>query len=386
MRSTFVIGGTIGLGLVLIAGLVSGLAWLASPARMAPASKLPVFPTPEAQIPPGAAIGGSQPGTAAQQSQIDLIRGIVGKPDLQLTYDSERPLANAPSRPAVVYMDSSGSKYYIDVRTGRLAAIEPGLTSHPVVPDDQSKSVDELRGIATSFAQANSPRLAELNKSLAYEEGCKESLCFFRWDARNLPTDWSGTDWAIMPPFLQVGLLTDGDMLSYYDTLDLFEETAPEVPPQPTPEAVLGGGKVQDGPFTFDLRLYRDPQLTSQPLAPSLYTDMEGFGAYTYWSYNASEVIGPVTTYWGIESHLEQLLQATYSSAANGSTGGRSGGILLPGGPLVPGNSQVGDRERLVLKVVTPNGSYGGVLLFTLIQGPSGFEPTDISLEVLQGS
>ena len=70
--------------------------------------------------------------------------------------------------------------------------------------------MDELRGIARQFANTNFMRLDELESLLLYEEGCKGNICFFRWDYRN--KDWSGTDWSMMPPFLQVGVLTNGQI------------------------------------------------------------------------------------------------------------------------------------------------------------------------------
>ena len=81
--------------------------------------------------------------------------------------------------------------------------------------------MDELRGIAGQFALTNSPRLAELKPVLQYEEGGKTNLYFFTWSYRN--KDWSGTDWAMMPPFIQVGVLANGQIATYINTLDLFK-------------------------------------------------------------------------------------------------------------------------------------------------------------------
>ncbi len=379
MKSTFAIGASLGLGIVVLAALASGLMWLSSPRMAVPAAKQLNFPTPEAgQVATQAAINGID-----QAAQIDLIRSILGQPDLQLTFDSIQGLSNAPGRQAAVYVDATGAKYDIDLLSGRLAAIEPSPTLNSEVPPDQAKSMDEVRSIATRFAQANSTRLGELMASLTYEEGCKGSLCFFRWDARSLPIDWGSTEWAAMPPFLQVGVRMDGLIFSYNNSLDLYAGTVPVQSPQPTPENVLGRGTVQDGPFRFEMNIYRDPRLTRDPVAPSLFSDMPGFGAYMYWSYTGSEVIGPVTTYWGIEPKLDQLLQATYSLVEVGSSGGRDGGILLPGGPFIPGVSKAGDQERLVLKVTTPGGDYGAALVFSLKQGDAGFEPIEITVEPL---
>jgi hypothetical protein len=150
-----------------------------------------------------------------------LIRQIMGKPDLKLTFQSITNIDNAPWQSAAFYTDVAGAKYYVDIETSRLAIIDPNFQSHPQIPTDQIKSMDELRGIARQFANTNSPRLAELESLLLYEESCKMDICFFRWDYRN--KDWSGTDWVMMPPFLQVAVLTNGQITTYINTLDLFK-------------------------------------------------------------------------------------------------------------------------------------------------------------------
>ena len=155
-----------------------------------------------------------------QDADMSLIRQITGKPDLLLTFQSVSNLANAPWQDTALYNDETGTKYYVDIETARLAAIEPNLLSHPDISPTEAKSMDELRGIARQFAGTNSPRLAELENLLLYEEDCKTDICFFRWDYRN--NDWSGTDWAMMPPFLQVGVLKNGQVVTYINTLDLF--------------------------------------------------------------------------------------------------------------------------------------------------------------------
>ncbi len=162
----------------------------------------------------------------------------------------------------------------------------------------------------------------------------------------------------------------------------------PMAVPQPTPEDVLGGGTVFDGPFIFELRLFRDPSLNRHPVAASLYSDLDGFGAWMYWFYNGADPIGPVETHWGTLSPdgqfvLDQLLQASYPLIQTGTSGGREGGVLLPGGFFTPGQSAVGDRIHVALKVTTPAGDYGAVLVFSLEQGLNGFEPAGISVDKL---
>lgn len=160
-------------------------------------------------------------------------------------------------------------------------------------------------------------------------------------------------------------------------------------PPQPTPADVLGGGTVFDGPFIFDLRLFRDPSFNRGPVATSLYSDLDGFGAWMYWFYNGADPIGPIETMWGTvlpdgQAALSQLLQESHPVIRTGNSGGRDGGILLPGGFFMPGQSKVGDRVRVVMKVVTPDAEYGAVLAFSLRQGLNGFEPVGISVDTLK--
>ena len=154
--------------------------------------------------------------------------------------------------------------------------------------------------------------------------------------------------------------------------------------PQPTPQDVLGGGTVSDGPFIFDLRLFRDQGLSRNPVATSLYSDLEGIGTWMYWFYNGADAIGPVQTYWGTLPQADQLLQETYPSLLHGSSGGRNGGILLQGDSFIAGDSRPGHRVQVALKVVSPGGEYGAVLSFTLKQGANGLQPTDISVDVLR--
>jgi hypothetical protein len=166
----------------------------------------------------------------------------------------------------------------------------------------------------------------------------------------------------------------------------LEARATPSIPPpqpQPTPQDVLGGGTIANGPFTFDLRLIRDASFSRQPVTTSLYSDLETIGAWTYWFYTGEAAIGPVQTWYGTVPQVEALLQAAYPSVQPGSSGGRSGGVLLPGGAYMAGSSQPGDRVQLVLRVTTAGAEYGAMLSFTLQQGPNGLEPSNITVEPL---
>ncbi len=156
-----------------------------------------------------------------KDADMALIRKTMNQPDLALMFQAIGDNPNLPGRQEGVYTDDAGTKYYIDADTGRLAAIESNLAGQPNIPPNAVKSLDELRRIANAFADANSPRLASLLPVLAYDEGCKSDICFFEW--RYTSKDWSGTDWAMMPPVLQIGMLTNGEIVTYLDSLDLFQ-------------------------------------------------------------------------------------------------------------------------------------------------------------------
>lgn len=156
-----------------------------------------------------------------KDADITMIWQVTGKPDLILKFQSIQGTTNAQGRSAALYTDETGMEYYVDIETARLVKINPNFPSHPNIPANEKKSMDELRGIGRQFASTNSPRLAGLESVLLYEENCKGEICFFRWDYRN--KDWGGTDWVMMPPFLQVGVLTNGQIVTYNNTLDLFK-------------------------------------------------------------------------------------------------------------------------------------------------------------------
>jgi len=150
---------------------------------------------------------------------MDEIHKVTGNPDLQLSFKKIMGLANAPWISAAVYTDEAGNRYWVAIDAGRLAQIEP--ISSPDVPAAEVKSIDAIRPLAEQFTLTNSPRLANLKSELLYEEGSKGDLYFFTWSYRN--KDWSGTDWAMMWPFLQVGVSADGKIVTYMNTLDLYK-------------------------------------------------------------------------------------------------------------------------------------------------------------------
>ncbi len=157
-------------------------------------------------------------GNVNQETDINQIRQFVDKPDLQLTFIGVGNLANAHWIDAAIYSDDIGTRYWVAIVDSRLAQIEPSFA--PDVPAMEVKGLDEVRPIAEQIALENSPRYSELKSELAYEEGNKGDIYFFTWSYRS--KDWTGTNWIMMPPFLQIGLSADGKITTYINTLDLF--------------------------------------------------------------------------------------------------------------------------------------------------------------------
>ncbi len=153
------------------------------------------------------------------------------------------------------------------------------------------------------------------------------------------------------------------------------------LPPEPTPSERLNGGLVQNGPFTFFLWIYQDPSLTQNPATTSLYSDLNGYGAYLFWVYQGPDLPGPIVEWFGTELNLQEL--NTYSGLKTNDQGGRSGGILLPGGFFAPGKSNPDDRVKLVIKLVASDRIYGAYLTFTLQNGPKGWQPEGIGVPMV---
>ena len=157
-----------------------------------------------------------------QEADTSLIRAAMENPDLSLSFQCVRGLANAPFIQSAVYVDDSGTKYSVSTDKGILTGIEPNLSSHADVPALEVKPIEEVRKLAEQFVEAHSPGYVSAKNRLTFEENGKGDIYFFTWRLPN--QDWSNTDWAIMPPFLQIGMSADGNLLTFIDTLDLYQE------------------------------------------------------------------------------------------------------------------------------------------------------------------
>jgi hypothetical protein len=155
-----------------------------------------------------------------QGNFMDQIRQTLGDPNLELTFQGVQNLANAKGIKVAVFVDAAGTSYSVAIDAGRLAGIDPPLGPHINVPALEVTPIADIRNQAEKFAADSSLRFTALKGQLQYEESSKADIYFFRWDYRG--KDWSGTPWAMMPPFLQIGMSADGKLVTYTNTLDLY--------------------------------------------------------------------------------------------------------------------------------------------------------------------
>jgi len=151
----------------------------------------------------------------SQTQAITQIQSFVGVPDLALNFQAMADSLNAPEPLRVaIFADQYGSQFQVE------------LTSWRVVEADMSPYVDatagsrpltpaELRGRAENLLTANTPTYAAIRDRLSYEEGVKGDIHFFSWD------DLAYQGWQFMPPMARLGLMPDGRLVTYINSLFL---------------------------------------------------------------------------------------------------------------------------------------------------------------------
>lgn len=121
----------------------------------------------------------------------------------------------------------------------------------------------------------------------------------------------------------------------------------------------IGGGQVQNGPFTFCVFLYADPQVQPNAEHPSLMTSIPGVGWSALWVYHGANIRENTIESYGLAPD-QVTPKAGYSSLQRGDWGGRFGG-----GVPESKDSRPGDRVRLGIQMDTPEGAYGAEIAFT---------------------
>ena len=145
------------------------------------------------------------------ESAVKNIRTIIGDSQILLHYMSTEKNPNANLREVYVFRDDDGGEYQVDTKTNQVIQF---IRRNVSVNSESSKSFDEIKQLAEAFATKNSLYFVKYSNELVYSTATKDGPIFsFRWDLR--PST------QIMPPFLQVILNSNGQIVSYINALDI---------------------------------------------------------------------------------------------------------------------------------------------------------------------
>ncbi|HWQ84610.1 MAG TPA: hypothetical protein VN363_08595, partial [Anaerolineales bacterium] len=158
---------------------------------------------------------------------------------------------------------------------------------------------------------------------------------------------------------------------------------APEGVNLPYPASkVIGGGKVQNGDFTFYLWLYCDEKLSPQDMEH--FSDLGGLGTYARWMYTGPKIEGNFWDMVGIEPDVRNITGSPMLSNSGASMGM---GLNLPDEPAgkweVAELARSGEPIRFAVKVQSIDGVYGAELAFRLKAGKDGYIPDGIAVQKL---
>jgi len=154
-------------------------------------------------------------GLPAEHDQaIASIRAFRNQDDLALTFGGETPNPNADMRDSLVYRDNEGGEYLVDKEKLQV------VFWMPQAPADSgsTKTVEELRALALTFAYHQSQLLALDASSLTFTQMTKDGSNYaFRWEDQSITGH-------TMTPFLQVVIRSDGEIVQFMHTLDIWAE------------------------------------------------------------------------------------------------------------------------------------------------------------------
>lgn len=144
------------------------------------------------------------------ESAVKNIRTIIGDSLVPLHYVSTEKNPNANLREVYVFRDDDGGEYQVDMKTNQVIQ----FIRNASVNSENSKSFDEIKQLAEAFATKNSAYFVKYSNELVYSTAIKDGPIFsFRWDLR--------PSMQMMPPFLQIILNSNGQVVSYINALDI---------------------------------------------------------------------------------------------------------------------------------------------------------------------
>ena len=145
---------------------------------------------------------------------IARIRAMIGAQDLPIFFLNEDDNANADLRKTLIYADEKGGEYWVDKQALQIVYWMPGQTEN----SGDVKTIDLLRSTARTFAERQSPMFQQKASGFTFSESTKDGSAYaFRWDDQSIIGH-------SMFPFLQILIRTDGQIINYYNTLDILEK------------------------------------------------------------------------------------------------------------------------------------------------------------------
>ena len=149
---------------------------------------------------------------------IDQIRELAGFPSSTLRYVETTTRVNSPTGDLQVdlYQDEEGRKFFVEPTTYTVVEIDARDTLVYLVAASNSLALSraELERKAEEFVRSAVPEFSSRENNLSYEAGEKGDNLFFTWGVAN-------TEIFFMPPFIQVGLKSSGDLFAFYNTLTI---------------------------------------------------------------------------------------------------------------------------------------------------------------------
>ena len=139
---------------------------------------------------------------------------MIGVQDLPLLFLREDGNPNADLRKTLIYADKKGSEYWVDKQALQIVYWMPGQTEN----SGDVKTIDMLRSTARTFAERQSAVFRQKAGGLTFTESTKDGSAYaFRWDDRSITGH-------MMFPFLQILIRTDGQIVNFFNTLDIYEK------------------------------------------------------------------------------------------------------------------------------------------------------------------
>lgn len=148
------------------------------------------------------------------EKAVSVIRTFLQEPGMQLSFQSISSNPNVDMRQVMIFADSLGSHYSVDVQTFQVVEYLPERTVEP--SGLAKKELTELRNLASAFAARTSPALQQTIDRLRYTEEIGEQTFAFRWEDDDTQGKSSRT-------FLQIVLNANGEILHYINTFDVVE-------------------------------------------------------------------------------------------------------------------------------------------------------------------